>query len=59
MRDRRRDFKGTFDVPSVIEVLNYGKGLQTPTVTAPTVAYYAEIDRVIARYPYDARMVAQ
>ncbi|HEY3118865.1 MAG TPA: ABC transporter substrate-binding protein, partial [Chloroflexota bacterium] len=48
-----------FDVPSVIETLNYGKGAQTPSVTIPTTAFYAEIDKVVTRYAYDARRVAQ
>ena len=48
-----------FDVPSVIETLNYGKGVQTPSVTIPTTAYYAQIDKAVTRYPYDAGQVAQ
>jgi len=48
-----------FDVASVVETLNYGKGVQTPTITSPTTTNYDQIDRVITRYPYDARQVAQ
>ncbi|HEY3116715.1 MAG TPA: ABC transporter substrate-binding protein, partial [Chloroflexota bacterium] len=48
-----------FDVPSVIETLNYGKGVQTPSVTIPTTAFYARIDKSVTRYGYDARQVAQ
>src|SRR5439155_7571146 len=55
----RRAFAYGLDIATEVEVLTGGRGMQTPTITSPQAEGYAEIDRVIQRYPYDPRQTAQ
>jgi len=41
------------------EVLNSNRGVIAPTLTSPKVDFYAEIDRVVAKYPFDQRRTQQ
>jgi peptide/nickel transport system substrate-binding protein len=71
MRPEHADPKGLLDLrvrqaiahgldkQTAIDVLNYGKAIATSTITPPSVPYYAEIEKLAARYPYDPRLVAQ
>jgi peptide/nickel transport system substrate-binding protein len=58
VRVRRALFHG-IDGPTANEVLNRGRGLVTGTLTSPNADYYGEIDRVIAKYPFDPRRAQQ
>jgi peptide/nickel transport system substrate-binding protein len=53
----RRAMASGMDASSAVDALSGGRGLVSPSVTSPRVPFYAEIDRVIARYPYDPRRV--
>jgi peptide/nickel transport system substrate-binding protein len=55
----RRAIASGIDSPTAVEVLTSGKGIPTGTLTSPRVPFYAEIDRVIRKYPYDARQAQQ
>jgi peptide/nickel transport system substrate-binding protein len=47
------------DSATAVEVLTAGKGVPTNTLTSPGVPYYAEIERVIQKHPYDPRRAQQ
>lgn len=47
------------DAAITVEVLTDGKGIVTNTLTSPRVPYYAEIERVIRKYHFDARQAQQ
>jgi peptide/nickel transport system substrate-binding protein len=55
----RKAIAHAFDKQTAIDVLNYGKAIATSTLTPPGVPYYSEIEKVVTRYQYDPRMVAQ
>jgi peptide/nickel transport system substrate-binding protein len=55
----RRALAFGFDSALAVEVLTAGKSLPTNTLTSPRVPYYAEIDRAIQKYSYDARRAQQ
>ena len=47
------------DKEALNEGLFSGLGVMTDTLIRPTVPYYAEIDRVVAKYPFDQRRSEQ
>ena len=55
----RRALAHAIDPQLANEVLNSGKGIVTSTLTSPRVEFYPEIDRVVAKYPYDVRRTQQ
>lgn len=55
----RRALAHAIDSATAVEVLDYGKGIVTSALTSPRADYYAEVDRVITRYPYDPRRAQQ
>ena len=55
----RRALAHAIDAKTAVDILSGGKGMLTHTITAPTVEYYPEIDRVIQKYGYDARRSQQ
>jgi peptide/nickel transport system substrate-binding protein len=55
----RRALAHAIDAKTAVDVLSGGKGLLTHTITAPTVDYYPEIERVIQKYGYDPRRSQQ
>jgi len=55
----RRALAHAIDARTAVDVLSGGKGLLTHTITAPTVEYYPEIEKVIHKYGYDARRSQQ
>jgi peptide/nickel transport system substrate-binding protein len=55
----RRAIASGMNVPGAIDALTSGKGLLSPTITSPGVPFYAEIEQVIQKHPYDARRVQQ
>ena len=55
----RRAVAHGIDPETVNEVLNNAKGIVTPSLTSPRVDFYPEIDRAIAKYPYDSRRTQQ
>jgi peptide/nickel transport system substrate-binding protein len=55
----RRAISFAIDKQSAVDILSGGKGLLTHTITAPTVDYYSEIDKVITKYTYDPRRTGQ
>ncbi len=55
----RRAVASGIDSPLAVEVLTAGKSVPTYTLTSPRVPYYAEIEKVIQKHPYDPRLVQQ
>jgi ABC-type transport system substrate-binding protein len=55
----RRALAFAIDKRTAVDILSAGKGLLTHTITAPTVDYYPEIERVIQKYGYDPRRSQQ
>ncbi len=55
----RRAVASGIDSPLAVEVLTAGKSVPTFTLTSPRVPYYAEIEKVIQKHPYDPRRVQQ
>jgi peptide/nickel transport system substrate-binding protein len=55
----RRALAHGVDAVTANEVLNRGRGLVTGTVTSPNVDFYAEIDRVTTKYPFDPARAQQ
>jgi peptide/nickel transport system substrate-binding protein len=55
----RRALAFAIDKRTAVDILSAGKGLLTHTITAPTVEYYPEIERVIQKYDYDPRRSQQ
>lgn len=47
------------DHQQAVDVLTDGKGVISPTMTPPGVPYYAEIERVIIKQPFDPRRSQQ
>lgn len=55
----RRALAHAIDAPSAVEALTGGRGVLAVALTHPAVPYYPEIDRVIAKYPFDTRRAQQ
>ncbi len=55
----RKALSHAIDAPSAVEALTGGRGLLTPTLTSPAADYFQEIDRVVAKYPFDPRRAQQ
>jgi peptide/nickel transport system substrate-binding protein len=55
----RRAIASGLDKQTAIDILNYGRAHATSTLTPPGVPLYSELERVITRYAYDPRAVAQ
>jgi len=55
----RRALAHAIDAKSAVDILSGGKALLTHTITAPTVDYFPEIEKVIHKYGYDARRSQQ
>jgi peptide/nickel transport system substrate-binding protein len=55
----RRALAHAIDKPVINENLFEGKGLTTDSLIYPTLDYYAQVDRVVAKYPYDVRRSEQ
>ncbi len=55
----RRALWHAIDSPAAVEALTGGKGLVATTLSSPAADYYPQIDRVIAKYPYDQRRAQQ
>jgi peptide/nickel transport system substrate-binding protein len=55
----RRALWHAIDSPSAVEALTGGKGLLAATLSSPAAEYYPQIDRAIAKYPYDPRRAQQ
>jgi peptide/nickel transport system substrate-binding protein len=49
----RRALAHGFDVPGAVEVLTGGRGLATSTLISPRVPYYADVERVTTKRPFD------
>ncbi len=55
----RRALWHAIDSPSAVEALTGGKGLVATTLSSPAAEHYPQIDRAIAKYPYDPRRAQQ
>ncbi len=55
----RRALAHAVDKPPTSDVLHDGKGLVADAFVSPRLPFYAEVDRVIAKYPYDLRRTEQ
>jgi peptide/nickel transport system substrate-binding protein len=55
----RRALAHAIDKPVINESLFEGKGLTTDSLIYPTLDYYPQVDRVVAKYPYDVRRSEQ
>lgn len=55
----RKALAHTVDKQAINDVRFDGEGLMADTVISPTVDYFAEIDRAIAKYPHDPRRAEQ
>ncbi len=55
----RRALAQTIDRPGIIDGLFEGQGVSTDNFVPPTVPYFQEVDRVIAKYPFDTRRAEQ
>lgn len=52
----RRALAYAFDVPGALEVFTGGRGVPTWTLTSPRADYYAAVERLITKRPYDPLM---
>lgn len=55
----RKAIAHAIDKDSINEALFEGQATVPWTLVPPTVAYYAEVDRAISKYPYDPRRTEQ
>jgi peptide/nickel transport system substrate-binding protein len=55
----RRAMAHSIDRQAINEGVFNGEGLISETFVSPRVPYYAELDRAIAKYPYDPRRTEQ
>jgi peptide/nickel transport system substrate-binding protein len=55
----RRALAHSVDKQELNNALFEGEGILTETPIPPTSAYFADVDRVAAKYPYDVRRTAQ
>ncbi len=55
----RKAVAHAMDQDTAVQVLTAGKGVPTDTLTHPAVDYYAQIERVIEKHPYDPRQAQQ
>jgi peptide/nickel transport system substrate-binding protein len=55
----RRALAHTIDKQTLVDALFEGKGRPADTYIGPEHAFYPEIDRVLAKYPYDPRQAEQ
>ncbi len=51
----RRAIAHAIDTPQLIEVMAGTRGLATPSITSPLADYHPQVDRAVAKYPYDQR----
>ena len=55
----RRALAHAVDRPVINETLFDGKGITSDSLIYPTVPYFADVERAIARYPFDVRRTDQ
>jgi peptide/nickel transport system substrate-binding protein len=55
----RRALLHAIDRPTLVEALLEGQGDVAETMISNQMSYYAEVDRAIAKYPYDTRRTEQ
>jgi peptide/nickel transport system substrate-binding protein len=55
----RRALAQTIDRQALNDGLFEGQGISTDNILSPSVPYFQEVDRVIAKYPYDPRRAEQ
>ncbi len=55
----RRALAHSMDSAGTFEAISGGRGLLMVSLTPPTKDYFPQVDRAIAKYPYDARSVGR
>jgi ABC-type transport system substrate-binding protein len=55
----RRALAHSMDTAGTFEAISGGRGLIMISLTPPTKDYFPQVDRTIAKYPYDARSVGR
>lgn len=55
----RRAFAHAIDRDPIVEAIYLGESIVTDTSAFPTDSYYPEVQKVVARYPYDLRRTEQ